>query len=117
MGWAGYHVNTTMKERLLEMPYKEPHWAEHYPQLLNILEDEPAAPKGNIVARNVSVGGRWDDVHDQARPYVTFEDNLVDEAPGFVESPPRSFQLRDDSPAFKLGFKRIPIEKIGIYED
>ena len=27
-----------------------------------------------------------------------------------------NFQLRDDSPACKLGFQRIPIEKIGLYQ-
>ena len=117
MGWASYHVGTTMKERLLAMPYKEALWTGRYPKLVGIWEDEPAAPKGNIVARNISQGGRWDGVQDQARTYVTFEDNLVDEEPGFVETPPKSFQLRDDSQAYELGFKPIPIEKIGLYED
>ncbi len=77
MGWAGYHVNTTMTDRLLEMPYKDPLWAERYPELVNILDDEPAAPKGNVVARNVCYGGRWDEVDNRARPYVTFIDNVV----------------------------------------
>jgi len=115
MGWASYHVGTTMRERLLEMPYKDKLWAERYPKLVNIWEDEPAAPKGNIVARNISQGGKWDEVYDQARSYVTFEDNLVDVDVHFVEEPPKNFQLRDDSPAYKLGFKRIPIEKIGLF--
>lgn len=114
MGWAGYHVDTTMTERLLDMPYKEPLWVERYPKLVNILDDEPAAPKGNIITRNISWGGRWDEVENRARPYTTFEDNLVDRDPGFVEKPPKSFRLQDDSPAYKLGFKPIPVEKIGI---
>jgi len=117
MGWASYHVNTTMKERLLAMPYKEALWVERYPELVGILEDEPAAPKGNVIARNISQGGKWDGVHNQARPYVTFEGNLVDQDPGFVGPPPKSFQLRGDSPAYELGFKPIPIEKIGLYEN
>jgi hypothetical protein len=128
MGWAGYHVGTTMRERLLAMPYKEKLWAERYPKLVDIWEDEPAAPKGNIVARNISQGGKWDEVYDQARSYVTFKDNLIDVFASltddfvlrdvhFVEEPPKNFQLRDDSPAYKLGFKRIPIEKIGLCKD
>ncbi|MFC1717324.1 right-handed parallel beta-helix repeat-containing protein [Candidatus Poribacteria bacterium] len=116
MGWASYHVGTTMTERLLTMPYKEQLWSERYPKLVNILDDEPAAPKGNIVVRNISVGGKWDEVYDPARPYITFEDNMVDQDPGFAGTPPENFQLRDDSPAYKLGFKPIPIEKIGLYE-
>jgi hypothetical protein len=117
MGWASYHVDTTMTERLLEMPYKESLWAERYPSLVDILEDEPAAPKGNIVARNISVGGRWDGVQGQAKPYVHFEDNLIDRDPHFAGAPPESFQLSDDSPAYEIGFKPIPIEEIGLYED
>lgn len=77
MGWASDSVDTTMKDRLLAMPYKDPLWAERYPELVNILDDEPAAPKGNVVARNVCYGGRWDEVDNRARPYVTFIDNVV----------------------------------------
>jgi len=117
MGWASYHVNTTMKERLLAMPYKSELWRNRYPNLVNILEDEPAAPKGNIVARNISQGGRWDEVYDQARTYVTFKDNLVNQDPHFVKRPPESFKLHDDSPAYKIGFKPIPVEKIGISKE
>jgi hypothetical protein len=116
MGWASYHVGTTMTDRLKEMPYKNTLWSKRYPELVGILDDEPAAPKGNMILRNISVGGRWDGVYKEARPYVTMNDNLTDQDPGFVEAPPKSFQLRDDSPAYKLGFKPIPVEKIGLYK-
>ncbi len=117
MGWAGYHVNTTMKDRLMAMPYQDPLWAKRYPKLVNILEDEPAAPKGNLVARNISYGGTWDGVYAQAKPYVTFEGNLIDQDPHFLGTPPADFRLRDDSPAYRLGFKPIPVGRIGLYED
>ena len=116
MGWAGYHVATTMKDRLDDMPFRDPVWAERYPELLTVWEDEPAAPKGNVVARNVSFGGKWDGVQDGARGYVTFEDNLIDDDPHFRGTPPDDFRLRDDSPAFELGFHPIPVDRIGRYE-
>jgi len=53
-------------------------------------------------------------VHGAARKYVTFRDNLIDKDPHFVDRAKGNFQLRDDSPAYTLGFKRIPIEKIGL---
>ena len=56
--------------------------------LINILEDEPAAPKGNMIARNVSYGGKWDGVYKDARQYQTIEDNLVDQDPRFVTPEP-----------------------------
>jgi len=119
MGWASGSVPTTMTQRLKAMPYESPLWRERYPRLPNILNDEPAAPKGNVVTRNASFGGKWDGVHGQARPYVTFQDNWVDQPldrAGFVDAANMDFQLRDDSPVYDEvpGFQKIPFEKIGL---
>ena len=46
---------------------------------------------------------------------MTFRDNLLDQDPHFVDPWHDNFQLRDDSPAWKLGFVRIPLERIGMY--
>ena len=35
--------------------------------------------------------------------------------PHFVDATGLDFRLRDDSPAWKLGFETIPLEKIGLY--
>jgi hypothetical protein len=117
MGWASYHVNTTMTKRLKAMPYKSELWRKRYPKLVNILDDELAAPKGNSVTRNIFVGQNWNDINKQARKYVVLKDNLVNEDPHFADKPPKTFRLRDDSPAYKLGFEPIPFEKIGLYKD
>ena len=117
MTWAKYHVGTTMTERLMAMPYMSELWRKRYPRLVNILEDEPAAPKGNIVRRNICSGGKWLELHGVDKNIVTWKDNLIDEEPGFVNAGSMKFQLKDDSGAYKLGFKRIPIEKIGLLED
>ena len=37
--------------------------------------------------------------------------------PGFMDAKNRDYRLKRSSPAWKLGFKRIPVEKIGLYED
>ncbi|MCX7425654.1 MAG: right-handed parallel beta-helix repeat-containing protein [Planctomycetia bacterium] len=115
MGWAAYCVDTTMKERLLEMPYKQPPWSTRYPKLVNILDDEPAAPKGNVITLNVCSGGRWDGIHAPARPFVTLKDNLMEDSPGFVDAAKMNFQLRDDSVVYKKlpGFQKIPFDQIG----
>ena len=117
MNWANYHVDTTMTDRLKVMPYASELWRKRYPELVNILKDEPAAPKGNLVARNISYGGQWDGVYKQARPYVAFENNFVDKDPHFKGAPPETFELREDSPAYRIGFKPIPFEKIGLQND
>jgi len=113
LGWAADTVPTTMIERLQAMPYQQPPWSTRYPLLVGITQDEPAAPKGNLVLRNICVGGRWDEIEEKIRPLVTFRDNLLDQDPHFVDPARLNFQLRADSPAYRLGFKRIPVEKIG----
>ena len=44
-------------------------------------------------------------------------DNYTEGDPGFVDAAKLNYQLREDSPAYKSGFKRIPFEKIGLYKD
>ncbi|HOZ48421.1 MAG TPA: right-handed parallel beta-helix repeat-containing protein [Candidatus Hydrogenedentes bacterium] len=122
LGWAHGHADGWIEEAkekgtLSDIAYNKPPYSERYPQLVGIVEDEPKAPKGNIIARNVSFGGKWDGVQEDARPYLTFQDNLIDEDPHFVDAAHQDFRLKEDSPAFALGFKPIPIEQIGLYED
>ena len=115
LGWAkGVGVFAT--KELHDLKYKEPPWSLAYPELLNILEDEPLAPKGNVMARNICWGGPWGRTQAQALPLVKFEDNLIDEDPQFVGDPPDSFRLSRTSPARALGFRNIPLDRIGVYQ-
>ncbi|MEA1896364.1 MAG: right-handed parallel beta-helix repeat-containing protein, partial [Bacteroidota bacterium] len=45
------------------------------------------------------------------------ENIFLKENPGFQDIAQEKFQLRNNSTAYKLGFKKIPIEKIGLYSD
>jgi hypothetical protein len=112
LGWAKGVGDFATKE-LISLNYKQPPWSTRYPELLHILEDEPLVPKGNVVARSICWGGKWGSTEPKALPYVVFKDNLLDTDPQFRDAP--TFELQDDSPAFKLGFQRIPFEKIGLY--
>ncbi|MCD4790528.1 MAG: right-handed parallel beta-helix repeat-containing protein, partial [Bacteroidales bacterium] len=42
---------------------------------------------------------------------------FLQENPGFEDIAKEKFQLNDDSPAYELGFKKIPVKKIGLYSD
>jgi len=114
LGWAASGFDG-LKKGLQEVPCTDPPWSTRYPPLVRILDDEPMAPKGNVIARNVCVGGRWGDFEGKAKPLVTFQDNLLDQDPKFVDAEHQNFQLQDDSPALRLGFQRIPLDKIGPY--
>jgi hypothetical protein len=117
LGWAAAGVEN-LKTRLAEMPYQEEPWRTRFPQLLAYLDDEPAVPKGNIVRRNIVWHcDRFDAFEEKARPHVLVQDNLVEQDPKFVDEANLNFQLREDSPAWALGFQRIPLEQIGPYQD
>jgi len=121
LGWAKYYfdgTNTTLVDRLNAVNYREPPYSERYPELLTLYDDDPAVPKGNLIVRNIAYSGRWLELLDGLDDrIVSIRDNLVGEDPGFVDPERGNFQLRDDSPAYKLGFRRIPVEKIGLYRD
>ena len=118
--WMHETIAGIMPKRLQAMPYRESPWKERYPQLLTLLEDEPGKPKYNIVRHNISWGGKWLNAAELAKSLTSFEKNLIDIDPLFSGDPrsadatARDFSLRPESPALKLGFKPIPVEKIGL---
>ncbi|MBX3179293.1 MAG: right-handed parallel beta-helix repeat-containing protein [Candidatus Hydrogenedentes bacterium] len=122
LGWAHQHADDWIAEAaekgtISGIAYKKPPYSERYPKLVNILENEPKAPVGNLVARNIFVGEGWKDVEDKADPYIEYKDNLADADPMFVDPENGDYRLKPESPARGLGFEEIPFEKIGLYKD
>jgi len=115
-------VYKTMKERLERMDWKQPPYSTRYAELADLKEyyaKDDGVPPGNIlVARNICVGDKWLTIRWGAtKEMVTVRDNLIEADPCFVDAARGDFRLKDDSPAFKLGFKRIPFEKIGLVKE
>jgi len=120
LGWAHYHADEWIEEAQTKgtisgIRYQESPYSTRYPQLPGIIEDEPKAPKGNTIARNICIGGKWDGIHEDAKPYLNIENNLFDSGPHFVNPENRDFHLQEDSPAFDMGFNPIPFDQIGVY--
>ena len=55
LGWAA-NSRPTMMERLLVMPYQSAIWRSSYPELPNILTENPMAPSANLLIDNVLIG-------------------------------------------------------------
>lgn len=122
LGWMAYYFTNRepiLFNRLRATHPDKPPYSERYPMLASLKADEQTAfPKGNRVLRNIRVGGRWLDLLDGLElKHLELLDNFTDGDPGFVDLGKQDFHLRDDSPVLKLGFKPIPIEKIGLYRD
>jgi len=54
---------------------------------------------------------------ETVRDFENHGNAVIDSDPGFMNPAGGDFRLRKDSPAWKLGFKPIPVEKIGLYRD
>lgn len=106
-----------LRTRLAAMPYQNDLWSKRYPPLVNILGDDPGTPKRNRAAGNICVGGKWEDIEGKAKPFQVIEKNFVDVDPQFVDPAKGDFRLKNTSPALAAGFKPIPTEKIGLYQD
>lgn len=131
--WRGM-VNDFMRKRLAEMP--APLYRERYPALKTLDRyygppDGPAIegdaftgvpPENNVIARNLCAG-KWLDVGWHATPEMfRVENNLTNAATSFVQtlgdqSKASDFALKKDSPAWQLGFQKIPLSEIGLYRD
>ena len=123
MSWAKNHIalergDWGMKKKLEDVRWNQPPYSVKYPQLANMLEQEPAFPKGTVVTRNISAGSKFLELQDKLNDKtITIKDNFADGDPGFVDAAKQNFQLRDDAAPLKSGFQRIPVEKIGLYKD
>jgi hypothetical protein len=127
MGWqkaATDDPNDTLRTGLRAMPVDSDLWKQRYPTLAGILDDEPNIPKRNVFARNVSAGGTWNHIHDGTRQYQTIEDNLVfDDDPDWIRlikdgsGKLVNIEFKDPQAVEKIGFRPIPVEKIGLYPD
>jgi len=123
-------VNDFMRGRLKEMP--QALYRERYPAIKTLDQyygppEGPAItgeafkgvpPEGNVVARNICVG-KWLEAGWHSKPeMLRLENNLTNAAASFVKLPSdqssaKDFVLKKDSPAWKLGFQKIPLERIG----
>ena len=127
-------VDKTMRQRLADIPAEL--YRERYPALktLDAYYGPPAGPvmenaafagvppENNVVERNVSVG-KWLRVGWHATTaMLRLDNNLTNAEPGFVgkiddQARAKDFALKPDSPAWALGFQKIPVEKIGRLSD
>ena len=119
-------VHAQMPEMLAAVPVDESPWKERYPHLAmlrNAIRDKTlrAPATRTRVERNVIWGGpqEWM-VHAKNYPRTTDawligENNLAGVDPLFVNAAKGDYRLKPESPAFKTGFKPLPIERMGLY--
>lgn len=135
-GWQTYEtpesvtppkgVHSQMPEQLFALPVDGPPWRERYPQLKMLrdaIRDKALRPPETRtrVERNVVWGGapEWlahaKNYPRSQRSWLVGENNLAGSDPLFADPAKGDYRLRPESPAFKTGFKPLPVEKMGLY--
>ncbi len=124
--WMDKDASWKLLDKIKRYNYTQPPWSERYPRLAHILDngyDQAKEPEGCIIARNIGwKNKRWLEKNCLGDcggfDFYTFQDNIEDQDPRFVDEANLNLALRDDSPAYSIpGFKRIPFEKIGPQKD
>lgn len=101
-------MHITAPYRFARVEYYNKHKAYFSNNLIYNLEDP-----GNPMA--VVISGRKGINWEQWKKYG-MEDGSVFGDPMFEDVGNREFRLKKESPAWALGFKEIPVEKMGCYE-
>ena len=127
MGWQKGMVQDTswtFHKGLRAVPYKSEVWARRYPTLPGILDDMLGVPQRNLIRRNISAGGIWDDINNATRKFQTIQDNLAfDGDPEWVRlekddrGRPARLEFRDPEAVSAIGFEPLPLAQMGLYED
>ena len=128
MGWQKNVLSDTswtFHRGFRAVPYKSEIWAQRYPTLPGILEEEGlGVPKRNLFSKNISAGGIWDDINRATRQFQTITDNLTfDEDPEWAElikdhtGKPVTLNFRNSAAVDSIGFEPLPVQKMGLYAD
>ncbi len=89
-------------------------WGRKWEQILAESDRNLIWPRGGTVRMNL--GGVTDGDYWAAWRKLGFDAHSVIADPQFVNPARDDYRLKPTSPAFKLGFKPIPVEKIGPYQ-
>ncbi|MCM8825844.1 MAG: right-handed parallel beta-helix repeat-containing protein [Candidatus Omnitrophica bacterium] len=105
--WNEFWTNPPYNRRLFgDIDVRKEPYLSKYPHLTDILQDT----RPNVLARNIVY--KCARFTDRGKPQLI--DNLVGVDPMFETFQLPVVKLHKDSPAFKMGFKQIPAEKIGL---
>ncbi len=123
LGWAKSYADgtdNTLFDRFKAVHADQPPYSVRYPKLATLLTDEPAQPKGNSIEHNICAGGKWLQLNDDFdHSILDIRDNLVQEqgTEGTELARAAAAGKGAFAEALKLGFKPIPLDRIGIYAD
>ena len=110
---------TSIRANVAAIPYENELWFETYPQLKTLMEDEPGAPKYNIIRNNISMDSPGYRYANSVLQYATeIEADYPISKKEFVDFANGNLNLKEDSSVFKHipEFDPIDFNAIGVQE-
>ncbi|MBE7043582.1 MAG: hypothetical protein E7399_08885 [Ruminococcaceae bacterium] len=101
------------------VPFTSELWLETYPELKGLMDDEPGAPKYNVIRNNVSMDSPGYRLYETVKQYATeIEDDVIISKKDFVDYNSGNLNLKEDSDVFKKipEFDAIDFDAIGVQE-
>ncbi len=117
LGWAKdwyASPNGIMLRRLNRVHYNQPPYSTQYPHLANILQDDPQAPKYNVIAGNLSIGSSWLVADGLPKGAVATDNNQQFGTLSAAGINRDTYAVIPNSPAAAMGFKSLPIAEMGV---
>ena len=115
-GFAPAPNNTfNLLNNLQAVPYQDDVWAKAYPKLVNILNDDPHAPKGNEIVFNLISGKSSTSIAAMIYTNSTYQNNTFNVPSNWFSNPNAlNFTLIEGNPYESANFARIPFGQIGL---
>ncbi len=88
----------------------QPWQASHISYDYNLIYNQGGDKKVSMMQKTEPIS--WDEFKEKG-----MDKHSISADPQFVCADAKDYRLKDDSPAYELGFEPIPYEKIGMYED
>lgn len=120
--WMNKSDSWRLLDKIERYNYTQPPWSTRYPRLASILDngiERAKEPEGCVIRLNIGwENDRWLEKNCLGAcggfDFYTFEHNIEDQDPHFVDEENLNLALRRDSPAYTLpGFEPIPFDEIG----
>ncbi len=117
--WESFTNPTTghIFRSLAEIDYKSEIWRKAYPELYNIMENQPTMAMGDICKNNLIVNSGKIVTADSYKDIVIKNNYETGSDPGFYDSANGMYLLKNDSNVFRAvpEFKQLPITRMGRY--
>ncbi len=117
-GWMNFREGIWQYQLIIDSPWKTELWQKTFPELAEILDNNPRYPMNNIIKGNIIYSTPDISAADLALKYSDIEDSYTVTKSDFADYGNQNFALKENSKVFTEipDFEQIPMSEIGRYD-